>query len=105
MKGAGPDETNPDGTVSVLIRPDQCKHEFVAYVDTLGNARSAFPVHDLVTSMQFVHEDPLNLLGREKDLLEKHNVAIENKDQILADKLWKELKKVRHQISEAGLDI
>jgi hypothetical protein len=54
--------------------------------------------------VEFIRTDRDILLHKEKELLDLHAAAISSKDQARTEETWQELKRVRREILQAGLD-
>ncbi len=86
------------------VRLPQCHHVLLVYLDANNNPRSVQLLQDLHVDVELIHTDRNNLLFREKELLDLHAAAVDMKDQGKTDETWQELKRVRKEIMQAGLD-
>ena len=99
-----PSNINSDGSITIAIRPEECHHFFMIFLDAKLNARSTQLIHDAKVGISLIRSDPDNLLQKERDLMEKHQTAIARGDHHNIDEIWDELKRVRREITRLGLD-
>jgi hypothetical protein len=99
-----PSDINSDGSITIAIRPEECRHLFMVFLDAKLNARSTQLIHDAKVEVSLIRSDPNNLLQQERDLMEKHNKAIGRGDQRLVNEVWEEIKRIRKEITRLGLD-
>jgi len=97
-------DINADGSITIAIRPEECRHFFMVFLDAKLNARSTQLIQDAKVGVSLIRSDPDNLLQQERDLMEKHNKAVARGDQRLVNEAWEELKRVRKEITRLGLD-
>jgi hypothetical protein len=97
-------DLNPDGSITIFLHPDACKHHFTVYLDAKLNARSTQLVHDAKVEISLIRSDPDNLLQKERDAIEKHNDAVARNVHAEIMETWQELKKIRKEITRLGLD-
>jgi len=98
------EDINADGSITIAIRPEECRHLFMVFLDAKLNARSTQPIQDAKVGISLIRSDPDNLLQKERDLMEKHQNAIAKGDHHVTDAAWEELKRVRKEITRLGLD-
>jgi len=97
-------EHNADGSTMFVIKPSACNHLFLVFLDAKMNARSAQALQDIKVDTMLIRGDSTNLFQKEKDLVEKHQEAIDTKDYTAMDMIWEELKRIRRDISRMGMD-
>src|SRR5271157_3382099 len=98
------EDINADGSINIAIRPEECHHFFMVFLDAKLNARSTQPIQDAKVGVSLIRSDPENLLQKERDLMEKHQKAITRNDQRQIDEAWEEIKRIRREITRLGLD-
>ncbi len=99
-----PDCRKADGSLMFSLRLPQCNHVLLVYLDANNNPRTVQLLQDLHVDAEFIRADRNNLLLREKELLDLHTAAIDANDQGKTEETWQELKRVRKEIMQAGLD-
>ena len=98
------DELEQDGTLTLALRPDVCKHFFLVFLDARLNARDTRFIHDAKVAISLIRSDPNNLLQKERDIIDKHNDAVARNVHAEIEETWQELKKLRKEITRLGLD-
>ncbi len=93
-----------DGSFMFSLRMPHCHHVLLVYLDANMNPRSVQALQDPRVSVEYIRSDNDTLLLQEKELLEKHAAAITQKDQAQTEATWQELKRVRKEIMQAGLN-
>jgi hypothetical protein len=97
-------QQNPDGSYMFSLRMPHCHHVLLVYLDANLNPRNVQVLLDPKVSVEFIRTDRDNLLLKEKELLDLHAAAIISKDQARTEETWQELKRIRREIMQAGLD-
>ncbi|NMC05101.1 MAG: hypothetical protein GYA24_07820 [Candidatus Lokiarchaeota archaeon] len=93
-----------DGSLTIDVRPDACRHHFSVFLDAKLNARSTQIIRDAKIITTLIRSDPEHMLQKERDLIEKHNDAIARNVHAEIEETWQELKKIRKEITRLGLD-
>ncbi len=93
-----------DGSFMFSLRLPQCHHVLLVYLDANMNPRSVQTLQDPRVSVEYIRLENDDLLLREKELLELHAAAIDLNDQARTEETWLELKRVRREIMQVGLD-
>ncbi len=93
-----------DGSYMFTLRLPQCHHVVLVHLDANMNPRSVEALHDPHIDVKFISTNRGKLLLREKELLDLYAAAIDMKDLGKTEKIWQELKRVRQEIMDAGLD-
>ncbi len=101
---ADPGCRKADGTYMFSIRLPQCRHVILVFLDVNMSPRNVQLLHDPIVDVEFIRADRNNLLLREKELLDLHAAAIDAKNQGKTEETWQELKRLRREIMQAGLD-
>ncbi len=101
---ADPGMRKADGSYMFSLRLPQCHHVLLVYLDANINPRSVQILNDPRVSVEYIRSESDNLLLREKELLELHAAAIDLKDQARSEETWQELKRVRRELVQTGLD-
>ncbi|MBN2152375.1 MAG: hypothetical protein JW839_13065 [Candidatus Lokiarchaeota archaeon] len=97
-------ELEQDGSLTIALRPDSCKHLFLVYLDAKLNARTTQYIHDAKVQIVLIRTDPDNLLQKERDIIDKHNDAVARNVHAEIEETWQELKRIRKEITRLGLD-
>jgi hypothetical protein len=97
-------ERKADGSAMISIRLPHCHHVLLIYIDANMNPRSVQVLQDPRVRVEYIRCDRDNLFLREKELLDRHAAAIDMKDQARMEDTWQELKRIRREILQAGLD-
>jgi hypothetical protein len=93
-----------DGSITIDLRPDVCRHHFTVFLDARLNARSTQIIRDAKVQISLIRTDPDNMLQKERDLIDKHNDAVARNVHAEIEGTWQELKKIRKEITRLGLD-
>jgi len=93
-----------DGSITVVMRPEPCKHRFLVFLDSRMEVRATQVIHDVPVESTLLHSDLATLLQKEKDLVEKHQAAIDSKNDARIEATWQGLKNVRREISAFDID-
>jgi hypothetical protein len=93
-----------DGCITIVMRPESCKHLFLVFLDSKMEVRATQVIHDVTVESTMLHSDLDTLLQKEKELVEKHQGAIDSKNDARIETTWQELKSVRREISTFGID-
>ena len=86
------------------MHPESCKHLFLMFLDSRMEVRTTQVIHDATVESTLLHSDLATLLQKEKELVEKHQGAIDRKNDARIETTWQELKRVRREISAVGID-
>jgi hypothetical protein len=97
-------ELEQDGSLTISLRPEPCKHLFLVYLDAKLTARNTQFIHDAKVSISLIRSDPDNLLQTERNLILAHNDAVSRNVHAEVEETWQELKKIRKEITRLGLD-
>ena len=93
-----------DGCITLAMRPELCKHLFLVFLDARMEVRATQVIRDIMVESTPLHSDLTTLLQKEKELVEKHQAAIDSKNDGHIEMTWQELKSVRKEISALGID-
>ena len=93
-----------DGCITIVMRPEICKHLFLVFLDARMEVRATQVIRDITVESTLLHSDLTTLLQKEKELVEKHQAAIDSKNDGQIEMTWQELKSVRREISTFGID-
>ena len=58
-------DINADGSITIAIRPEECRHFFMVFLDAKLNARSTQLIQDAKVGVSLIRSDPDNLLQQE----------------------------------------